>query len=137
VPTRLIDDDIILRGSPPRLIGGRHKVTGKMVFPCPAGVEGARYDVQPLSPRGTLWSWTVQRFRPKTPPYAGPDAFAPYAVGYVALPDQLIVETRLEGIEFESIEIGMPLEMVLVPFNSDPDGTTVLTYAFTPAAEKP
>lgn len=131
MPARLIDESLIRPGSSPRLIGGRHKETGKIVFPFPSGLEGASYDTYPLAGRGTLWSWTVQRFRPKSPPYAGPEAFTPYAVGYVALDDELIIESRLDGLAFDAIEIGMPLELTLVPYTNDPDGTPVLTYAFT------
>lgn len=130
--TRLIADDIVAEGDPPRLIGGRHRETGRLVFPCPAGAEASAYDAAPLSPEGRLWSWTVQRFRPKSPPYAGPAAFEPYAVGYVELPGETIVEARITGIPFESLAIGMALRMSLIPFATDPDGTTVMTYAFGP-----
>lgn len=133
--TRLIADDIIQPGSPPRLVGGRHRQSGRIVFPCPSGPEGALYEAIPLAREGTLWSWTIQRFRPKSPPYAGPEAFQPYAVGYVALDGQVIVEARLEGIAFEALRVGMPLTLALVPFNTDPDGTVVLTYAFGPSQE--
>ena len=48
-----------------------------------------------LARRGTLWSWTIQRFRPKSPPYTGPEEFEPYGVGYVELPGEVRVEARL------------------------------------------
>ena len=34
-----------------------------------------------LAREGTLWTWTVQGFRPKSPPYAGPAEFEPYPSG--------------------------------------------------------
>ena len=80
----------------PRLIGGRHRASGEIVFPMPAGDAAHSYDAVPLSRTGTLWSWTSQDFRPKSPPYAGPEAFTPYLVGYVELPGQVIVETRID-----------------------------------------
>lgn len=132
--SRLIADDILTAEDPPRLIGGRDLETGRIVFPCPTGSDADRYERVPLSRTGSLWSWTVQRFRPKTPPYAGPEAFAPYVVGYVELPDQTRVESRIEGVAPENLVIGQPLELTLVPFNKDADGTTVLTYAFQPLA---
>src|ERR1044071_9339392 len=79
----------------PRLIGARRKSDGRMVFPAPSGPEAALYDRTPLSAEGVLWSFTVQRFRPKSPPYAGADdeaTFSPYALGYVELPGEVIVE---------------------------------------------
>jgi hypothetical protein len=129
-PARSIAPGLFTEEAAPRLIGGRHRQTGRIVFPCPAGPEAELYDPVPLASEGTLWSWTVQRFRPKSPPYAGPDVFEPYAVGYVALAGQVIVEARLDGIAFEDLRVDMPLELALVPFAADADGTTVLTYAF-------
>ena len=39
-----------------------------------------------LPAEGTLWTWTVQRFAPKSPPYVPPSGgFEPFALGYVEL----------------------------------------------------
>ena len=99
-----------------RLIGGRG-ADGRIRFPMPEGDAAAGFEPVELSRTGTLWSWTVQRFEPKRPPYAGPVPFAPYLVGYVELPGEVIVETRLEGIETPTI--GMPVEMRVVPFDAN------------------
>lgn len=104
----------------PRLLGGRGP-DGRIRFPCPEGVEPMA-----LSRRGTLWSWTVQRFEPKRPPYDGPVPFEPFMLGYVELPET-IVEARLVGIE--APRIGMAVELVIVPF----DGARA-TFAFRGAA---
>ena len=50
-----------------------------------------------LARRGRLWAWTTQDFPPPSPPYAGPtgDDFVPFGVGYVELPGEVKVETRL------------------------------------------
>lgn len=133
-PSRPLAEGLVTDEPQPRLIGGRHRSDGRIVFPMPGGREGVDFDPVPLSPTGTLWSWTVQRFRPKTPPYAGPDAFEPYAVGYVELPGEVIVESRLSGIAFDDLSIGMPLRLAVVPFTQDPDGTVVTTFAFGPDA---
>ena len=119
----------------PHLIGGRRKADGRMVFPKPAGSEGQNYDAVRLSPQGTLWSFTVQRFRPKSPPYAGADdekSFRPYALGYVELPGQVIVESRIDTADFAALRIGAPMRLKLVPFPKS--GGEVLAYAFEPAA---
>jgi uncharacterized OB-fold protein len=85
-----------------------------------------------LPRRGRLWAWTTQEFPPPSPPYAGPtgDAFVPYAVGYVALADEVKVETRLT--QTDGLRIGMDMELVLVPFRSDDRGNEVVTFAFRP-----
>lgn len=115
----------------PVLLAGRDRGDGRLVFPLPADIE--RFDRIELPDRGSLWSFTIQRFRPKSPPYAGPEAFQPYAVGYVALGDAIIVESRLVGTAFEELRIGMSLRLTLEPFVLA-TGETRLTYAFTPEA---
>ena len=124
----------VMDGSP-RLIGGRRKTDGRMVFPLPTGPEAANFDAVRLSPEGTLWSFTVQRFRPKSPPYAGADdetSFQPYALGYVELPGEVIVEGRIDTDDFAGLKIGAPMRLKLTPFRRA-DGE-VLSYAFEPAA---
>ncbi|TAJ74364.1 MAG: OB-fold domain-containing protein [Phenylobacterium sp.] len=124
-------------GDDARLLGGRRRADGKVVFPLPLGAGAEAYDAIELPREGTLWSYTVQRFRPK-PPYAGPGddrSFTPYAVGYVALPDAIIVETRIETDAIDRLRIGMPMTFTLQTFRTDADGAEVLTYAFRPSKE--
>ncbi len=125
---RPIAEGLFTEDMPPRLIGGRDRETGRIVFPCP---PGGRFDPYPLKREGKVWSFTIQRYRPKTPPYAGPDAFVPWPVAYVELADETIVETRLVNVAFEDIRIGMEVELTQVPL--DPDAVeTVLIHAFQP-----
>ena len=126
----------LFRTDPPRLIGGRAKADGRVVFPMPTGVEAERYEPVELPADGTLWSFTVQRFRPKSPPYAGHDderSFQPFALGYVQLGDQVIVESRLEVDDFDRLRVGLPMTLALSPFRTAPDGAEVLSYVFRPA----
>ena len=135
MPSRPIADGVFTPGAAPHLLGARHRLTGRIVFPSPQGPEATLYEPVALSPVGSLWSWTVQRFRPKSPPYAGPEAFAPFALGYVELPGQVIVESRLTGMAFDAVRIGIRLRMTTIPCATDPDGTVVMTYAFAPDEE--
>ena len=61
-----------------------------------------------LSPHGTVWGFTVQRFAPKAPPYVVPDGgFVPFAVGYVELAEGVKVEAvldRAEGADFADLD---------------------------------
>lgn len=121
---------------PAHLIGGRCPDCQAVTFPhqgtCPACSNEGMQEVQ-LSPRGTLWSWTSQGYLPKSPPYATgetSETFRPYAVGFVELPEQVRVETRLVGREPTAYEIGMEMEMVVVPLNDE-----VSTFAFQPVAQ--
>lgn len=128
---RPIAPDLFTEGEAPQLIGGRHRKSGRVVFPLP---DADTYERWPLARRGTLWSYTIQRFPPKSPPYAGPIPFEPFAVGYVELDNEVIVEARLVDVEFADLRIGMPVELVIVPFRTEADGTVVLSYAFRPLA---
>ena len=116
----------------PRLLGGRRREGGEVVFPLPQGGERRFYEPMELSPHGLLWSWTVQRFRPKAPPYAGDEderGFQPYAVGYVELPGEVIVEARLA---FGAVEprLGLAMRLEIVPFNHGADGVLQSCYIF-------
>ena len=112
-------------GAEPRLIGAR-RADGEIIFPVPAGDAGALVEPVPLSRRGTLWSWTTQGFEPKEP-YSGPQPFQPFLVGYVELPGEVIVETRIVDASPADLIIGMPMEFAVVPFD---DARS--TYAFRP-----
>lgn len=109
-----IADGLITADDPPRLIGGRDVASGRIVFPCP---DNDRFEPVALQREGTLWSYTVQRFRPKSPPYAGPEAFTPWAIGYVELPGETIVEARIANVAFDDIVIGMKLQFTTVPLD--------------------
>jgi uncharacterized protein len=113
---RFIADGLFTDETPPRLIGGRSRVSGRVVFPCPPDPE---FDPHPLRRDGTLWSYTIQRYRPKSPPYAGPEKFTPWPVAYIALEGETIVEARLANVAFDDITIGMALEMIPVPLDPD------------------
>ena len=114
--------------TPVRLIGGRNRVTGRIVFPCPPTAE---FEPYVLRREGRLWSYTIQRYRPKSPPYAGPESFEPWAVAYVELPGETIVEARLAHVELDAITIGMKLELTAVPL--DPNAAdSVMIPAFQP-----
>jgi uncharacterized OB-fold protein len=124
----------------PQLIGSRCTACGIVTFPsqdsCPrcASTEMEEH----LLPRtGRLWAWTTQEFPPPSPPYAGPtgEAFVPFGVGYVALGDEVKVETRLTETDPDALTPGADMELVIVPFRSGggEDGADeVVTFAFRP-----
>lgn len=120
----------------PTLFGGRCKDNGRIVFPLPCGASAELYDPVRLGREGRLWTWTVQRFRPKSPPYAGddtPETFRPFAVGYIELRGEVIVESRLEVDDFGTLSVGLPMELVCVRFPRSDASVACSTYAFRPA----
>jgi uncharacterized OB-fold protein len=130
----VISEGLFTLGDEPRLIGGRSRSSGVVTFPyqryCPKTAADDMERIE-LSPRGTLWSWTIQGFPPKRPPYEGPEPFEPYGLGYVEL-DEVKVEALLTISDPEQLQIGMPMQLVLIPWTTDENGDTVLTYAFAP-----
>jgi uncharacterized protein len=116
----------------PRLIASRRD--GELSFPARPGEETVL-----LSRQGRLWGFTTQQFRPPSPPYDGNDTaetFEPYALGYVELPGELLVQARFTESDPTRLRIGQEMELRIVPYTTRPDGTEVLTYAFAPVDEK-
>jgi uncharacterized OB-fold protein len=132
----------ILRGVPddPHLVGSRCRACGSHVFPAQDGCPrctATDMETVLLARRGTLWTWTVQGFAPKAPPYLGDtERFEPFGVGYVELPGQVKVETRLTEADPDQLRIGMEMELVLVPLSRDDDGNDVVTFGFRPVEEE-
>jgi uncharacterized OB-fold protein len=124
----------------PALIGSRCTNCGNHMFPVQSGCPkctGNDTEMVELSRRGTLWTWTVQGFPPKSPPYAGnadPATFEPFGVGYVELPGEVKVETRLTEADPDKLQIGMEMELVIVPLATDAEGAEIVTFAFAPVA---
>ncbi len=132
---RPIADDLIdVTPEGPRLVAGRHRESGRVVFPLPKDAEGAQFDRIHLNVEGALWTWTVQRFAPK-PPFIGqtaPEHFQPYAVGYVELPGETIVETRIVAKGFHNLRVGARMRLTLETIAIGPEGAPIYTYAFEP-----
>jgi uncharacterized OB-fold protein len=104
------------------------------VFPFPQGADGAGYDCVHLRPEGHLWSFTVQRFPPPAPPAAqSTERFVPFAVGYVELDGEVIVEGRLLVTDISALRIGCKMRVTTTQFARTQDGTDLITYAFVPA----
>lgn len=124
----------------PQLIGARCPSCEAVTFPlapsCPR-CGTAEPERHLLPRRGTLHTWTTQGFLPKEP-YAGGETmetFRPYGVGLVQLGDEVRVEARLTEGDPEALDFDMEVELAIVPFRTDEDGTEVMTYAFRPVAE--
>ena len=121
----------------PQLIGSRCDACGATVWPkqdyCPR-CSGPNMSELLLPRRGTLVAWTTQGFVPKLP-YAGgetAETFEPFGVGLVQLGDAVRVEARLTESDPAKLRFGMDVELTMVPFFVDKDGTEIVTWAFQP-----
>jgi uncharacterized OB-fold protein len=116
-----------------RLVAGRRPETGEYLFPLSAGEVAEGIERCELPADGILWTFTVQRIPPKSPPYAGvtdPAEFEPFGVGYVRLGDTLMVEGRIIG-DVEALRPGLAMRSVLLDLPT-PGGGTFRTFAFQP-----
>ena len=125
----------------PQLIASKCKGCGEVTFPkqdsCPS-CTGRSAEPILLSRRGTLWTWTVQRFPPPVPPYAGSadrESFVPFGVGYVELPEGIRVESRLTENDPEKLCIDKEMELVIEKFGEDEEGNELMTFAFQPVGD--
>ncbi len=90
----------------------------------------------PLPRRGTLVAWTTQGFPPMVPFAGDPTgkSFEPFGVGLVQLDDVVRVEARLTESDPAKLGFGMEVELRVVPFYTDDEGTEIVTFAFAPVA---
>jgi uncharacterized OB-fold protein len=124
----------------PQLIGSRCAACGATAFPvqrhCPRCSKAEMSEVR-LPRRGTLVAWTTQGFPPGAP-YKGPTGkdFVPFGVGLVQLADEgdpvIRVEGRLTENDPAKLAFGQQVELTMLPFTTDEDGTEVVTFAFRP-----
>jgi len=98
---QLIDPELIAgTEQEPRLVGSVCERCDTVTFPrqrsCPR-CTSEDVHAHELGTRGALWTWTIQCFAPKAPPYPerGVEEFEPYGVGYVELPGEVRVGARL------------------------------------------
>lgn len=121
-----------------RLVGSACRTCGTVTFPaqgsCPR-CTGVDVEPRPLAARGTLWTFTVQRFPPKEPYRGDVAGFRPYAVGYVELQDGVLVESRLvvdDVNDPDALRIGQEMALVAEPVFRDAESRQVVSYAFAP-----
>jgi uncharacterized OB-fold protein len=125
----------------PHLIGSRCPQCGTYVFPpvlsggsnnCPnPACDGNELEQVPLSRRGTLWSYTENRYAPP-PPYPAPDPFVPFAVAAVELPDEglIVVGKVVDGTLAADLKVGMQMELTTMPLYTDDDGVERIVYGW-------
>ncbi|EID15195.1 Zn-ribbon domain-containing OB-fold protein [Mycobacterium xenopi] len=121
----------------PHLIGSKCPRCGTYVFPprpntCPnPACDGDQLNAVPLSRRGTLWSYTENRYAPP-PPYPATDPFEPFAVAAVELADEgLIVLGKVaDGALAADLTIGMEMELTTMPLFTDDKGVERIVYGW-------
>ncbi len=116
-------------GAEPRLLGSRCTACGTYFFPKETfacrnpGCGGSALEETPLSSRGTLWSFTDNRYAPP-PPFVAGDPFEPYAVAAVELEhEKMVVLGQVAcGVRTEQLAVGMEMELVVETLFEDDAG---------------
>ncbi len=124
----------------PRLLGQREVESGTYFFPkdvtvsqAPGFADAEREDVE-LSRRGKLWSYTTNYYKPPAP-YVSPEPFEPYTVAAVELNEErmVVLGQLAPGVEPDSLEVGMDMELVLGTLYED-DDKEVIIWKWKPVA---
>lgn len=122
----------------PQLLGSRCNQCAEATFPAQPDCRscGSRETtIVELGDRGILWTWTIQTFMPKQPYRSDeiPETFRPYGVGYVEMPGGVRVETRLQANSPDQLQIGMAMQLDIIPFRTDENGDQKMTFSFSAA----
>ncbi|MCP5192042.1 MAG: OB-fold domain-containing protein [Pseudomonadales bacterium] len=123
----------------PALLGSRCDRCGIASFPAARSCMACgsqEVTVEELPSRGTLWTWTVQQFMPKSPYNSGetPETFRPYGVGYLELPGGVRVEGRLTESDPRKLRVGMAMDVVFDTWRTEPNGDEIVSFFFQPVA---
>ena len=121
--------------SNPVLLGGKCPRCGEVSFPAQSSCRNCGHNdsnVIELGDRGSLWTWTIQNFLPKSPYVSDEtiETFKPYGVGYVEMPAGIRIESRLRISDPNKLRIGMPMKLIIEKFSSNDQGGSNLCFAF-------
>jgi uncharacterized OB-fold protein len=126
----------------PHLIGGKCPKCGTYVFPprennCPnPACDSDVLEAVALSRRGTLWSYTENRYPPPAP-YPAPDPFEPFAIAAVELADEgiIVLGKVVEGTLAADLKVGMEMELATMTLFTDANGVERLVHAWRRAGD--
>ena len=127
-------------GAAPCLIGSRCRACGSVFFPREAAFcrnpdcAGSEFEEVLLSRRGTLWSFTDNRYRPPAP-YVSAEPFEPYAIAAVELAEErmVVLGQVVSGVGTDRLRAGMEMELVLETLYSD-DANEYVIWKWKPVA---
>ena len=124
----------------PHLLGSRCTTCGTYFFPradffCrnPA-CDGTAFDEVPLSNRGRVWSWTVNRYQPPAPyvsPAGAGGEFEPFGIAAVELAEEKMVVLG-QVVPGADVAVGDEVELVVDTLFTDEDGTEQVVWKWSP-----
>lgn len=115
------------------LLGFRCQDCGIYVFG-PAtfcqGCSSSNLSPVELGKRGVLYSYTIVR----VPPHGWPGD-VPYVLGQIELPEGPQVLAEVVDCPYESLKIGMPVELALRSVEADEGGSERVVYKWRPVTD--
>jgi len=124
----------------PCLLGTRCRSCGTTFFPRETAFcrnpacDGSEFETVELSRRGTLWSFTDNRYPPPAP-YVSREPFEPYAIAAVELAAErmVVLGQVVPGVAVDRLRAGMEMELVLDTLYSD-DANDYVVWKWRPVA---
>ena len=131
--TAVVAEALALDEAAPALLGTRCGDCGTLCYPQVVGCRNPECDGKHVVPariagRGTLYSFTIQRYRP--PALFALEPWHPYALGLVDVEDGLRVMGIVDAPTGD-IQIGMPLRLSTLVLN-DKAEDAIVTHSFVP-----
>jgi len=120
-----------------RLLGGKCPACGGFFFPkqwsfcANSACDGTELEDVELSDRGTLWSFTDNRYAPPAP-YPAREPFEPYAVAAVELADEkmVVLGQVARGTDIGALALGAEMQLVVEPlYETDDEVRTVWKWS--------
>ena len=117
------------------LVGSKCKKCGEQFF-IRRGIcekcQGRDLEDIALGNKGKLYAFSVM-FYPAPPPYKPPDPFVPFGLGWIELPDGMVLYSLLTENDPKKLKVGMEMELTFEKFSEDKDGNDVMICKFKPA----
>ena len=119
------------------LLGSQCNACGELFFierQICENCNGQDLETVTLSGTGKLYAFSVMYY-PAPPPYQAPDPFEPYGVGWIELPEGLVIYSLLTENDPQKLKVGMEMELVIECFRQDEDGNDIMVSKFRPLEE--
>lgn len=84
-----------------------------------------------LSSNGKLYAFSVMYY-PAPPPYKPDNPFVPFGIGWIELPEGLVLYSLLTENDPKKLKIGMAMELTIEKFGQDKDGNDIMVCMFKP-----
>jgi uncharacterized protein len=116
------------------LIGCKCRKCGELFFikrEICENCQGQDLEEVALSDTGTLYAFSVMYY-PAPPPYKPANPFVPFGIGWVELPEGLVIYSLLTENDAGKLKVGMKMQLIFNKFSEDKDGNDLIVPMFKP-----